>query len=102
VCGQSVDAFLVIPDLCGPKILDLLGMLGRIQHAPAINAQLAVGKGNRSQLHAHAVKLPNKSLNVKVRHSSFSFNPQFEADFGENGPDNTLRGVQFRQSSRVR
>jgi hypothetical protein len=68
VCGQNIDAFPVIADLCGPKILDLLGMLGRIQHAPTINPQLAIGKRNRGQFHAHAVKPGDESFNVKIRH----------------------------------
>src|SRR5262249_28843369 len=84
--GQNVDAFPIIADLRGPEILDLLGMLGGIQHAPTIDAQLAVGKRNRSQFHAHAVKLRNKSFNVEVRHSRFSFNPRSEADFGKMQP----------------
>ena len=75
--GQNVDALPVIADLCGPQISDLLGMLGRIQHAPTVDAQLAVGKRNGSQFHAHAVKLRNKSFNVKVRHSRFSCDPQW-------------------------
>jgi len=66
--GQNVDAFPVIADLRGPKILDLLGMLGRVQHAPTIDAQLAVGKRNRGQLHAHAVKLGDESFDIKIRH----------------------------------
>jgi len=86
VRGQNVDAFPVIADLHRPKIFDLPGMFARTQHAPTIDAQLAVGKGNRGQFHAHAVKLRNKSLNVKVRHSTFSFNPQLHADFGEMEP----------------
>jgi len=77
VRGQNVNAFPIIADLRGPQISDLLGMLGRIQHAPTIDAQLAVGKRNGSQFHAHAVKLCNKSFNVKVRHSRFSFDPQW-------------------------
>jgi len=68
--SQSVDARLVIADLRGPEIFDFMGMFDRIQHAPAIDAQLAIGEFNRSQFHAHAVKLGNKSLNVKVRHFS--------------------------------
>jgi hypothetical protein len=86
VRGQNVDALPVIANLRGPEILDLLGMLGGIQHAPTIDAQLAVGKRNRSQFHAHAVKLRNKSFNVEVRHSRFSFNPRSEADFGKMQP----------------
>ncbi len=76
VCGQNVNAFPIIADLRGPQISDLLGMLGGVQHAPTIDAQLAVGKRNGSQFHAHAVKRRNKSFNVKVWHSRFSFNPQ--------------------------
>jgi hypothetical protein len=44
VRSQSVDAFTVIADLRAPQIFDLLSVLGRVQHAPAINAQLAVCK----------------------------------------------------------
>jgi hypothetical protein len=68
VRSQNVNAFPIIADLGGPEIADLLGMLGGIQHAPTIDAQLAVGKHNGSQFHAQAVKLRNKSFNVKVRH----------------------------------
>jgi hypothetical protein len=71
VCGEHIDARLVVADLRGPEILDLLRMLARVQHAPAVDAQLAVGKRNRGQFHAHAVKLGDKSFNVKVRHFRF-------------------------------
>ena len=80
--GQNVDAFLVIPDLRGPKLLDLLRMFGRIQHAPSIDTQLAVGKRNRGQFHAHAIKLGDESLNVKIQHF-FPSNSRLERDFGE-------------------
>ena len=71
VRGENINALLVIADLGAPKILDLLGMLACIQHAPATNAQLAIGKRNGGQFHAHAVKLGNKSFHVKVRHFRF-------------------------------
>jgi hypothetical protein len=79
VRGQDVDAFVVIADLRGPKLPDLLGMLGRIQHAPTIDAQLAPGQRNRSQFHAHAIKLGDESFNVKIRHF-FRPNPGLEMD----------------------
>ena len=71
VRGENINALLVIADLGAPKILDLLGMLACIQHAPATNAQLAIGKRNGGQFHAHEVKLGNKSFHVKVRHFRF-------------------------------
>ncbi len=71
VRGENINALLVIADLGAPKVLDLLGMLACIQHAPATNAQLAIGKRNGGQFHAHAVKLGNKSFHVKVRHFRF-------------------------------
>jgi len=71
VRSKHIDACLITADLGGPKILDLLRMLARVQHAPAVDAQLAVGKRNRSQFHAHAVKPGNKGCNVKVRHFRF-------------------------------
>ena len=66
--SQDVDARLVVADLPGPQILNLLGMIIRIHHAPAADAKLAVGQGNRGQFHAHAVKLADECFNVKVRH----------------------------------
>src|SRR5215831_8545694 len=71
VCGENLKAPLVVADLRGPKIPDLLRVLARMQHAPAIDAQLAVGKRNRGQFHAHAIKLGDKSFDVEVRHFRF-------------------------------
>ncbi len=68
MCRESVDTFLVVADLPGPKILDLLGMFSRFQQTPAIDAHLTVGERDRGQLHAHTVEAGNKGFNVKVRH----------------------------------
>jgi hypothetical protein len=70
VRGHSVNAFTVIADLRAPEIFDLPSLLGRAQHAPAMNAQLAVCKRNCCQFHGHAVKLSDESFNVEVRHFS--------------------------------
>jgi len=71
VRSERVNAPLIIADVRGPNILDFLGMLAGIQHAPAINTYFAVGKRNRCQFHAHAVKSGHKSFNVKIRHFRF-------------------------------
>jgi hypothetical protein len=47
VRGENVDTLLIVADLGSPEILNLLRVLGGIQHPPAIDTQLTVGKWNR-------------------------------------------------------
>jgi hypothetical protein len=45
--SKQIHAFLIIADLCGPQILDLLGMLSGFECPPPVDPQLAICKRNR-------------------------------------------------------
>src|SRR5262249_20160607 len=84
-------------DLRGPKLLNLLRMFGRIQHAPSIDTQLAVGKRDCGQFHAHAIKLGDESFNVEIQHF-FPSNSRLERSL-VNGTNIALATVVFPQSA---
>ena len=44
ICGQEIYVGLVFADLYIPQILDLLTVIASIEHAPTVDAHLAVGQ----------------------------------------------------------
>jgi hypothetical protein len=68
---KSIHSRLVVADLGRPEVLDLLGILAGIQHPPAIDPKLAVGKPNGRQFQAHAFEPGDKRFNIKFRHFQY-------------------------------
>jgi hypothetical protein len=65
---KKVNSRLIVADLRGPEILNLLRVLNRMHHPPTIDPEFPVGKRHRRQFHTHPIKPGYERLNVKFRH----------------------------------
>jgi len=66
--GEKHHPRFVVSDVRCPEFFNLLGVLGGLQHSPAIDAIAAIGKPDRGQRQAQALKLRDECVNVEFRH----------------------------------
>jgi hypothetical protein len=73
VNGQLIDSGLIVADLRRPQILNLLSVLDRLQHLPAVDPKFPVSKPHCRKLQPHSVHLADEPFNVEFGHSHFHF-----------------------------
>ena len=71
VGGQLIHSGLIVADLGNPQLLNLLGVLERPRHPPAVHEIFPVGKRHGGELYAQSIHLGNEAFNVEVRHFRF-------------------------------
>jgi hypothetical protein len=65
---EKINSLLIVADLRGPEILNLLRVLNGPCHPPTTDPEFPVSERHRRQFHAHPIKPGYERLNVKFTH----------------------------------